>query len=417
LRRNPIRVAEFFLGLDFGTAGARVCVLDEDENQLHASRKAYADPASPAHWRKALIELIAELPDEIRAGLSAIAIDGTSGTLLVTDADFTPVGPALLYNDGRASEEVAAISNPQFGPCSGLAKRLWLARHYADATYCFHQVDWLAAQLTGIGGVTDYHNALKSGYDVEDLSWPAWVSALPGGGWQQKVLTPGDVIGPLSAGVAARFKLNPGCVVRAGTTDSIAAFIASGASQPSEAVTSLGTTLVLKLLSEKRVEDPASGVYSHRFGKLWLVGGASNTGGGVLKQLFSDEELATLSAQINPELTSGLDYYPLPKTGERFPINDPALLPRITPRPENNVAFLHGLLEGMARIEAMGYDKLQTLGTTPLERVITSGGGAQNKAWRHMREKVLDVPVVVAKQTEAAYGAALLARSGSRLLP
>ena len=186
--------------------------------------------------------------------------------------------------------------------------------------------------------------------------------------------------------------------------------------EPGEAVTSLGTTLVLKLLSETRVEDPASGVYSHRFGSLWLAGGASNSGGGVLRQYFSDAALAQLSARIDPTRPSGLDYYPLPAPGERFPLNDPALAPRMSPRPEDDARFLHGLLEGMAAIEALGYRKLAALGATPLKRVLTAGGGARNRIWAMIRQQALQVPVGAAIHGEAAFGSAMLARSGPQLL-
>lgn len=430
-------MARFFLGLDFGTSGARCAVLDEAGNQVFELRADHADPADPQHWREALFDLIAGLPKEIRSRLSALAVDGTSGTLLATDEAFVPVSPALLYKDGRAvteAEEIAsadraALPHPPsghplplgegnpYGPTSGLAKRLWLARHFPGAAFCFHQADWLAALLTGKPGLTDYHNALKSGYDVESLQWPDWVTDLPGGHWQQKVLSPGEAIGTVSADMAERFGLNPACIVRAGTTDSIAAFIAAGARAPGEAVTSLGTTVVLKLLSETRVDDPASGVYSHRLGKLWLAGGASNTGGGVLRQFFNNEELATLSSRIDAGASSGLDYYPLPGIGERFPINDPHLACRIEPRPQDEAAFLHGLLEGTARIEAMGYEKLQALGASPLKRVMTAGGGAKNATWQQIREHLLKVPVTVAQHTEAAFGTAKLARLGKALLP
>jgi sugar (pentulose or hexulose) kinase len=410
-------VAEYFLGLDFGTSGARACVLGEAEEPVFESRASYADPASPQHWRQALSDLIEGLPSEIRAGMSALAIDGTSGTLLVTDTAFEPLSPALLYNDARAADESREIPDPRFGPTSGLAKRFWLARHFPGAAFCFHQADWLAALLTGLGGVTDYHNALKSGFDVEKLVWPDWVSSLPGRDWQQKVLAPGEVIGPLDPAVARCLGLNPACKVRAGTTDSIAAFIAAGVKSPGEAVSSLGTTLALKLLSETRVEDPTSGVYSHRFGRLWLAGGASNTGGGVLQKFFSDEELQRLSASIDPNQPSCLDYYPLPGPGERFPVNDPFLAPRMQPRPPDDAAFLHGLLEGMARIEAQGFRRLGELGASSLQRVVTSGGGAQNPTWRQIRHRLLGVPVGAAKFAEAAYGAALVARFGASVMP
>jgi sugar (pentulose or hexulose) kinase len=271
--------------------------------------------------------------------------------------------------------------------------------------------------LTGKAGITDYHNALKSGFDVERLQWPDWVSKLPGGCWQQKVLSPGEAIGRLNLGLAMRLGLNPDCIVRAGTTDSIAAFMAAGADKPGEAVTSLGTTMVLKLLSETRVEDPASGVYSHRFGKLWLAGGASNSGGGVLRQFYTDDDLERLSARIDPAGSSGLDYYPLSRPGERFPVNDPLLEPRLQPRPADDVRFLHGLLEGIARIEAQGYARLERLGASPLKRVLTAGGGARNDTWRQIRERLLGVPVEAATHAEAGHGAARLALRGAAALP
>ncbi|GKC60177.1 hypothetical protein Tco_1087775, partial [Tanacetum coccineum] len=116
------------------------------------------------------------------------------------------------------------------------------------------------------------------------------------------------------------------CVLCTGTTNSIAAFLAARATQPEKAVTSLGSTPEIKLLSTTRIEDARFRVYSHRLDDKWLVGGASNTGGAVLRQLFSDEQLENLSKQIDPMEPSLLDYYPLPAEGERFPIGDPKLV-------------------------------------------------------------------------------------------
>jgi sugar (pentulose or hexulose) kinase len=173
-------------------------------------------------------------------------------------------------------------------------------------------------------------------------------------------------------------------------------------------VTSLGSTLVLKQLSQRRIEAPEYGVYSHRYGDLWLVGGASNAGAAVLRRYFDDAQLATLSMRINPLRDSPLDYYPLTKVGERFPVNDARLAPRVAPRPPDDVAFLHGLLQGLARIEAAGYARLAGLGAPPLVRVVSNGGGAKNGVWRAMRERMLAVPVSSASNSEAAYGCALL---------
>ena len=86
--------------------------------------------------------------------------------------------------------------------------------------------------------------------------------------------------------------------------------------------------------------------------------------------------------------------------------------PKLTPRPTNEGEFLHGLLESLARIEKLGYQRLQTLGATPVTRIYTAGGGAKNQTWQIIRERQLGIPVSISQQTEAAYGTALLARSG-----
>ncbi len=227
-----------------------------------------------------------------------------------------------------------------------------------------------------------------------------------------EVWEPGKAIAPVQPSIANQFGLPSTCLVCTGTTDSIAAFLASGATFPGEAVTSLGSTLVLKLLSKTFVENGHYGIYSHRLGDLWLVGGASNTGGAVLQQFFTPAELDELSAQISPEIESPFDYYPLTKPGERFPINDAQLAPRLEPRPGDRIEFLHGLLESMARIEAKGYRLLQELGASPLLHVYTAGGGAKNRAWTAIRSRQLGIPVSPSNHTEAAYGTALLAQRG-----
>jgi sugar (pentulose or hexulose) kinase len=434
----------YFLGLDFGTSGARACVIDNGKTIVWEQRVAYHDPAAlrlnsgqaqtPEDWRTALHTLLNALPKDIAARLQGIAIDGTSGTALLCDAALKPCSPALLYNDNRAQQQAAqlkSIAPDGHTVCtatSGLAKFLWLTaprpsagrvsggvpftgaqqNDIDHAAYFLHQADWLTALLSGQPGISDYHNALKTGYDVEKLCWPDWVMVLPHAHLLPEVLVPGEIIGNIQPDITAHFGINPQCVIHAGTTDSTAAFIASEVNETGIGVTSLGTTLVLKQLSARRIEAPEYGVYSHRYGDLWLVGGASNAGAGVLRHYFSDAQLAALSTQIDPLRDSTLNYYPLNKPGERFPVNDAQLAPRLKPRPGSDAEFLHGLLQGLAHIEAAGYAKLAELGAPPLKRVVTNGGGAKNKTWRKMRKRLFGVPVSTATHCEAAYGSALL---------
>jgi sugar (pentulose or hexulose) kinase len=412
-----------FLGIDFGTSGARAIAIDSSGAILAEARWVFSDQTAET-WRAALFDLIGQIPADIRRALVAIAINGTSTTALLCDADNQPLCPPLLYNDARAQVEakqlaqIAPPGHPVLSASSSLAKLLWLQKQpeFPCARFFLHQADWLASLLHGRPGISDYHNSLKLGFDPETLRYPEWLLRLTAAPLLPRVLAPGASIGPVTAEIAERCSLPRDCLVRAGTTDSIAAFIASGASRPGQAVTSLGSTLVLKLLSRKRVDAAQYGIYSHRIGNLWLAGGASNSGGAVLRSFFSDARLEELSARIHPETNSGLDYYPLPKPGERFPINDPELEPRLTPRPQDDTVFLHGLLEGIARIEAQGYRLLQELGATPLESVLTAGGGAGNPAWTAMRSRFLGVPVQPSPHVEAAYGTALLAARGENLL-
>lgn len=427
------------LGIDFGTSGARAIALASGRNiSINTQRQivAEANLIFPANipvdsltsiWQQSLFNLISQIPQDIRQQITRISINGTSSTVLLCDRSGVPLGIPLLYNDDRAKEMVFQIrqqapeNHPVLSATSSLAKLLWLLDTYGDSMdyYLLHQADWLSFLLHQQIGISDYHNALKLGYDVVNLCYPQWLldllskeryrASLP------QVLAPGTIVGKIAQDFSTHFKIPKNCEICTGTTDSIAAFLASGANKVGEAVTSLGSTLVIKLLSQTFVEDANYGIYSHRLGDLWLVGGASNTGGAVLKKYFSDEELINLSREINPELESDLDYYPLLKPGDRFPYNDPNLLPKITPIPENKVEFLHGLLESIARIEAKGYQLLTELGATPVSHIYTAGGGADNPTWTKIRTRHLQVPITKSLYPEAAYGTALLAMFGSQI--
>lgn len=412
----------FYLGIDFGTSGARGVVIDFEGNVLWEVRYPWSmsNQGKTTCWQTALFTLLEQIPSELRLKIKAIAINGTSSTVMLCDAAGKPVDAPLLYNDARGAvmlerlQNVAPPNHTVLSATSSLVKLLWMSLqpYFAEARYFMHQADWLAFLLHGELGITDYHNALKLGYDVENFRYPEWLEELQIPIHLPKVVTPGSAIAQLLPEIAAKFGFPKNCLVCAGTTDSIAAFIASGAKLPGDAVTSLGSTLVLKLLSRTRVEDARYGIYSHRLGDLWLVGGASNTGGAVLRQFFTDAELERYSREIDLDESSWLDYYPLLKPGDRFPINDPNLQPRLEPRPDNPVEFLHGLLESIAWIEARGYELLQRLGADKLKRVYTAGGGAVNDTWGAMRAECLQVDMPHPVNTQAAYGTALLAMRG-----
>lgn len=418
---------DLFLGIDFGTSGCRAALLDgrralfalEHEPLPPPSRAGEEITQDANAWWPALGACLRRLLARVDARrVRRIAVDGTSGTLLLCDSRGAPLAPALMYDDRRAqaqAERIAAradASSGAHGTGGSLAKLLWLqdAGLAEAAAHALHQADWIANRLTGRFGHSDYNNSLKLGYDPQALRWPAWLEAL---GVPSRLLpevhAPGEPIGTVDPTAAAELGLPPNALVVAGTTDSVAAFLAAGGSEPGDGVTSLGSTLALKLLAERPVFSARHGVYSHRLGRLWLAGGASNSGGAALLQHFDGAQLHALEARLDPDRPSGLDYYPLPSPGERFPMCDPGLLPRLEPRPQDPALFYQGLLEGIARIEAEGYRCLEALGAGRLGRLRTAGGGARNRAWTRIRARTLGIAPEPPLHEEPACGAALLA--------
>ena len=421
------------IGIDLGTSGVRAEILDAAGASLGALRRAWPQgsrngasggPNDPRVWWAAVGELLRDAAGQLPDAPVAIAVDGTSATLLAVDRAGDPIGPALMYNDARAVDEgeylrgIAPPTSAAHGASSSAAKLLWLRREHRlrDATRVLHQAEWISGRLQGRHDQGDENNALKLGYDPIEARWPDWwLQELgPVADLLPEIVPAGTPMGRITAAVARETGLHRESRIVAGTTDGIAGFLATGVDRPGTGVTSLGSTLVLKQLSERPLFDPAAGVYSHRVLGRWLAGGASNSGGAVLAAHFAPAEIAALARDIDPARDTGLDYYPLLRPGERFPASDPALQPRLTPRPSNDARFLQGLLEGIARIEAAGYRRLQELGAPAVTEIVTVGGGAANPQWTALRARTIGVPVRPAVHEQAARGAALLAQIGAR---
>lgn len=431
---------KLFIGIDLGTSGCRAVAIDE-QHMLHADvsvelpapiRNGTHVEQDPELWWTAACDCLDSLSTKIdSAQVASIAVDGTSATLLLTDEKGSPLGPALMYNDARAAaqaeviSEIAPVNTAAQGASCALAKLLWLKENgfTKSTTHAIHQADWVAGKLCNEFGLSDYNNALKLGFDAEQKAWPQWLTKqlskldvprdlLP------KIVAPGTPIGTLTKNLAQRFTLPENTRIIAGTTDSTASFLATGAHEVGEAVTALGSTLVVKVIAEQPIFVREFGVYSQPLvvngQQRWLVGGASNSGGAVLRQHFNNEHLQSLTTQLKPDQPTGLNYYPLPSTGERFPVNDAQLESRLDPRPEDNVQFLQGMLEGIADIEAKAYRLLAELGAPYPVSVRTTGGGAKNTAWTQIRQHRMQTEMLKAEQTEAAFGSALLAATPNK---
>ncbi|RFB79032.1 FGGY-family carbohydrate kinase [Methylovirgula sp. 4M-Z18] len=407
------------IGLDVGTSGVRAAALTRDGAVVGTAATRFAteglEPTTPASWWHAAQASLRRLARECDlSAVQALAIDGTSGTVVAVDASGDPVGPARMYSEPCGNADILARiareappDSAALGSSSALA-RVLMMQDRPQVSRVLHQADWLLGRLTDRYDCSDENNALKTGYDPVARCWPDWVSRA--GAHRHKlpdVYEPGAPVAPIGpAGLA--LGLPAALQVCAGTTDGCASFLATGAAAIGDAVTALGSTLVIKLLADKPISAPAYGIYSHRLGARWLVGGGSNTGGKVIETLFPRDRLADLTEQLRPEAPTGLHFYPLLAPGERFPINDPNLAPRLQPRPADEAAFFQAVLEGIAEVEALAYRRLHELGAPPLVSVRSVGGGADNAAWTKIRANMLKVPFAAAASQEACVGTARL---------
>lgn len=461
------------LGIDVGTTGIRGCIvkrainnaLDEQviyEHSVTMPEARSSHTKSSIHklsqdsntWINCLNELLEIL--STNSDLSAVThiiCDATSSTVLLIDSKGKALTEALMYNDSHAVDKAELISettvntlanSATHSASSTLAKTLKLIekfRKHDDINIC-HQIDFINQFFCGAINITDENNALKLGYDSVNQTWPKWVIdllqthnvklQLP------QVVTPGTLIGKIRLELVERYKFNPDLIVNAGTTDSIAGFLAAGASKPGEAVSSLGSTIAIKAIADKPIFNSQYGLYSHKLNNDWLVGGASNAGGLVLLNYYTFEQLERLINYIEFNQLSLADkefkvddqlmndpskdwlpqYYPLLEDGERFPIADTQLKPKLPEQPKSpaqtifeskesldqHAKFLLKLLQGLTDIEKLCYIRLEQLGAPKIKTVYTVGGGTKNSVWMSLREQLLSTNVKQATNSQAAFG-------------
>lgn len=390
----------------------------------------------PEEWwaavRACLRAVVAQLraegrsPSEIVAG----AVDSTSGTVVSLDAHGRPVRPALMYNDRRAqaeADEINAASEPfdrkvgyRFNSSFALAKLLWLVRHepqhWARTHWVAHAADYIVARLTGVLGVSDQSNALKTGFDLVDFEWPAFIEddlgierrRLP------RVARSGEFIATVSGECAAETGLAETTRIVAGMTDGSADQVASGASRPGDWNTVLGTTIILKGLTRELLKDPLGRVYCHRHPLgYWMPGGASNVGARVLDERFPQTDKVAFNRAALALSPTSLIVYPLTQTGERFPFNRPDAVGFVEGAAASAEVLYAAHLEGVAFVERLAYDVVVALGAEVSARIYTTGGGARSVEWMQIRADALGRELARPSNANAAMGSAMIAASGA----
>lgn len=435
---------EAWVGLDLGTQSVRALVVDDHGTVLGAAGRAltserdgHRHEQDPRQWwaavaaatRDAVRDTLAVRPD-VRFG--GVAVDATSGTVLLVDPDDgAPLTPALMYDDGRAADLVDRVNEAggavwqrlgyqRMQRSWGLPKLLWLLAEHPDlagTAQVAHQSDVITGALVGRPVATDLSNALKSGADLIDGTWPtAVMDAL---GVPPRLLPalarPGERLGVVGARAAAETGLPAGTPVIAGMTDGCAAQLGSGALQVGSWNAVLGTTLVLKGVAAELVTDPTGAVYCHRGpDDTWLPGGASSTGAGAISRDFPGADLDALNRAAAGYEPAGVLTYPLVSSGERFPFVAPDATGFSIGAARDDGERFAAVLQGVAFLERLGFDHLDRIGAPVDGALVLTGGATRSGYWNQLRADVLGRPVTLPESAEPALGMALLAAAQDR---
>lgn len=428
----------YFIGIDIGTQGARVVMLDNLGNLLCTKEEVFTlndqsrEEQPPLQWWSSCLSSLKAMCSEMTtvvdlSKLKAIAVTSTSGTLIPIDKNNNPLHNAIMYSDPRSVEEadwckkVAVAANTKgyaaFNSSSGLPKMIWFINNYPgkiESLYKFiHAADFISGKLCGNYQTTDYTNALKSGYDLHTFQWPEYITSTLSikKCWLQQVVSPGTPIGRLNDELVKELGLNPDVIITAGMTDGCASQIASGAVNIGDWNTTIGTTLVLKGVTNKEIEDPSGAIYCHRHPDgYWMPGGASNTGADWISRLFGDDKIDQLNASAIKQIPSNFLAWPLIQKGERFPFVAPQAI-GFAPADLTTEQLFTAYLEGVAYIERYAYETVKKLSGEEIKQVFTAGGGSKNDIWLRIRSAVLNLPLIKMKNVSGAAGAAILAAS------
>ena len=433
-----------FLGIDIGTSGVKVVVLDQHGSVVGQGTAALTvqrphplwSEQDPDAWWKATIAAVQAIDPSVRRSVRGIGLAGQMHGATLLDADDRPLRPAILWNDGRCFAECAALERavPKLRTISGniampgftAPKLLWVREHEPE----------IFAKIATVLLPKDYVRLLMTGDKASDLSDSAGTLWLDVGGrcWSDEILTAcgltqaqmpalyegTEITGTLTAEVAELWGM-PQVPVAAGGSDNAAGAVGVGVVKDGDALLSLGTSGVIFVATDDFRPNPARAVHAfcHALPGMWhqmsvhlsaascIDWVARITGAAGAANRFARAEAAGPAS--GPEIF--LPYL----SGERTPHNDPEVRGAFL-RLDNDTdagRLSQAVLEGVAFALADGLDVLREAGTT-VERLSVIGGGARSRYWGEVIAAAMEVELVYLQGGEVgpALGAARLAQLG-----
>lgn len=416
------------IAIDAGTTTIKVVGYADDGTELAVSRRptqvtrprpGWAEQDMTEVWSAvaaAVREVVAELPGA--PGLVAITAQGDGAWLV--DGEGRPTGPAVLWNDGRATDEIAAwerdgVAREAFRICgsrmsTGMphAVLAWLRRHDPDriarSRHLLTCAGWVHLNLTGEAAV-DESDASAPFLDIRQRVWSDRLFELYGLEWARRLLPElrddHHRVSPLGAAAAEQTGLPAGTPVVLAPYDICATAIGAGAVTAGQACCILGTTLATEVITDAVVTDAepvgitvtlgVPGRYLRAFPTM--SGGDVLDWGTAMLGLDSVADLMGLAARGSRD-TAGVRFIPyLSPAGERAPFFDP------TARGSLTGLSLEAGREDVARAVVEGVtmtirDCLSAAPGSP-ESLALCGGGTRSDFWMRLIADVTGLPVTI----------------------
>lgn len=403
-----------YIGIDLGTSGVKVVLLDENQKIIAITQKSLPisrpqplwSEQNPQDWWNATHEAMLELADKQNLShVKAIGLTGQMhGATLLDKAD-NILSPAILWNDGRSFAECEEleklVSNSReitgnlMMPGFTAPKLCWLKKHQPDIAKKVSKVllpkDYLRFLMTG-EYASDMSDA--SGTMWLDIGKRSWNEALLNAcgldlNNMPKLFEGNQITGYLRKEIAQQWKINAVPVV-AGGGDNAAGAIGIGLYQAGQAMLSLGTSGVYFVVSDKFRANPQEAVHSfcHALPDRWhlmsvILSAASAVDWAAKSLGFKD--VPTLFQRVEASQTeSNVIFLPY-LSGERTPHNDPYAKGVFwgLSHSDNQVTMAKAVIEGVSFAMAESIDVLHETGVTA-NNIALIGGGAKSAYWRQL---------------------------------
>ena len=470
---------KLLLGIDYGTGGCKVTVIDETGSFVGEASTEFAtyhdhpgwSEQEPSDWWNALSESLKKLAAKgvDLKSIAACALDGSTHNAVLLDAECRPVRRTIMWTDQRATAECEALKagwgEKIFSTCYQmpaptwtLPQMMWLKANEPDAiartAHVLFVKDYVRYLLTG-EAATDRIEAQgtlmwampgTNGAAGTNGTWDAELVALSGlkMSAMPKIIEPTDVAGRVTAEAAAFTGLPEGLPVVCGSSDSAVEDYGAGAVEPGDLILKLATAGNVNSMTAAAHPHPKTLTYSHIVPGMWYSVSATNAAALCMRWLRDtfyagwgtadakamavesgngERGTGNLYSLIDEEAAkssvgaNGVFFHPYLQ-GERCPYWDSNLRASFTGVSISSTRsdFARALMEGVAFSLRDCYRTLEEM-KLPVKRIFLIGGGARSPLWSEIVANVFNRPVLVPKPGDASFGACLLAGTGIGVFP